>query len=269
MSKTKHQLRGRIIMTSLFDLTGKTAIVTGSSRGIGKAIVEQLAAHGCNVVVSSRKAGPCEEVAAAINATHGDNRAVAIPANIGVKEDLQRLVDQTKVKFGQIDIVICNAASNPYFGPMADITDEAFTKILQNNIISNHWLIAMCAPEMRARKSGSVIIVSSIGGLKATDVIGAYNISKAADMQLARNLALEFGRDEVTVNCIAPGLIQTDFAKALWDNPDILKASTARQCVKRIGQPDEIAGMAVFLASKAGAFTTGQTMVIDGGATAV
>lgn len=256
-------------MTTLFDLTGKTAVVTGSSRGIGKAIVEQLAAHGANVVVSSRKAGPCEEVADAINATHGDKRAAAIPANIASKEDLQHLVDETKNRFGQIDIVICNAASNPYFGPMAGISDEAFTKILQNNVISNHWLIAMCAPDMRARKSGAVIIVSSIGGLKGTDVIGAYNISKAADMQMARNLALEFGRDDVTVNCIAPGLIKTDFARALWENPDILDSQTARQCVKRIGQPEEIAGMAVFLASKAGAFTTGQTMVIDGGATAV
>ncbi|NJR20252.1 MAG: SDR family oxidoreductase [Hyphomonadaceae bacterium] len=256
-------------MTALFDLSGKTAIVTGSSRGIGKAIVEQLAAHGANVVVSSRKAGPCNDVADAINATHGDQRAAAIPANIASKEDLQNLVDETNARFGQIDIVVCNAASNPYFGPMSGISDEAFTKILQNNVISNHWLIAMCAPQMRARKSGSVIIVSSIGGLKGTDVIGAYNISKAADMQMARNLALEFGRDEVTVNCIAPGLIKTDFARALWENPDILDSQTARQCVKRIGQPDEIAGMAVFLASKAGAFTTGQTMVIDGGATAV
>ena len=256
-------------MTALFDLTGKTAIVTGSSRGIGKAIAEQLAAHGANVVVSSRKAGPCEEVAGAINAQHGDTRAAAIPANIGSKEDLQRLVDETIAKFGQVDIVICNAASNPYLGPMSGISDEAFIKILQNNIISNHWLINMCAPAMRARKSGCVVIVSSIGGLKGTDVIGAYNISKAADMQLARNLALEFGGDNITVNCIAPGLIQTDFAKALWENPKILESQTSRQCVKRIGQPDEIAGMAVFLASKAGAFTTGQVMVIDGGITAV
>lgn len=256
-------------MTALFDLTGKTAIVTGSSRGIGKAIVEQLAAHGARVVVSSRKAEPCQAVADAINARHGAGTAIVIPANISAKDDLQRLVDETNAAFGQIDIVVCNAASNPYFGPMAGIADDVFAKILQNNIISNHWLISMVAPQMQARKDGAIVIISSIGGLKATNVIGAYNISKAADMQLARNLALEFGPDNIRVNCIAPGLVQTDFARALWENPAILKEATAHSCLKRIGQPDEIAGMAVFLCSKAGGFTTGQTFVIDGGATAV
>lgn len=256
-------------MTALFDLTGKTAIVTGSSRGIGKAIVEQLAAHGARVVVSSRKAEPCQAVADAINARHGAGTAIVIPANISAKDDLQRLVDETNAAFGQIDIVVCNAASNPYFGPMAGIADDVFAKILQNNIISNHWLISMVAPQMQARKDGAIVIISSIGGLKATNVIGAYNISKAADMQLARNLALEYGPDNIRVNCIAPGLVQTDFARALWENPAILKEATAHSCLKRIGQPDEIAGMAVFLCSKAGGFTTGQTFVIDGGATAV
>jgi NAD(P)-dependent dehydrogenase (short-subunit alcohol dehydrogenase family) len=140
---------------------------------------------------------------------------------------------------------------------------------LQNNIISNHWLISMVAPQMVARKAGNITIISSIGGLKATNIIGAYNISKAADMQLARNLALEFGPDGVTVNCIAPGLIKTDFARALWEDPATLKQATTHSCLKRIGEPDEIAGMAVFLASRAGGFTTGQTFVIDGGATAV
>jgi NAD(P)-dependent dehydrogenase (short-subunit alcohol dehydrogenase family) len=256
-------------MTSLFDLTGKVAIITGSSRGIGRAIAEQMAAHGAKVVISSRKAGPCEEVATAINEAHGTGSAIAVPANISEKADLQRLVDATMAEWGRIDIVVCNAASNPYFGPLGGISDEAFTKILQNNVISNHWLIAMTAPQMRERKDGAIIIISSIGGLKGSDVIGAYDISKAADMQLARNLALEFGRDNVRVNCIAPGLVKTDFARALWENPDILAHQTARQCIKRIGTPDEIAGMAVLLASTAGGFATGQTYVIDGGATAV
>lgn len=252
-------------MANLFDLSGKSAIVTGSSRGIGKQIAYRLAEHGANVVVSSRKQDACEAAAAEINDKVGRRAAIAVAANIGAKEALQELVDQTNAAFGKIDICVCNAASNPYFGPMSGISDDQFMKILQNNIISNHWLINMCAPQMRARKDGAVIIISSVGGLKGSPMIGAYDISKAADMQLARNLAVEFGADNVRVNTIAPGLVQTDFAKALWENPDILKASTARAALKRIGQPDEIAGMAVLLASQAGAFVTGQTIIIDGG----
>jgi len=252
---------------SLFDLKGKSAIITGSSRGIGRAIAEAMADQGARVVISSRKPGPCEEVAADINKKHGDGTAIAIPANISSKEDLQAMVDETNKSFGKIDIVVCNAASNPYYGPMAGISDDAFTKILQNNIISNHWLIQMCAPQMRERKDGAIIIVSSIGGLRASPVIGAYNISKAADFQLARNLAAEFGADNIRVNCIAPGLIKTDFAKALWDNPETLKRALTGTPLKRIGEPEEIAGAAVYLASKAGAYMTGQMLVVDGGAT--
>jgi len=252
-------------MANLFDLTGKTAIITGSSRGIGKAIALRMAEHGANVVVSSRKLDACEAAAEEINDAVGRTAAIPVPANIAHKEALENLVDEAHRAFGPIDICVCNAASNPYFGPMAGISDDQFMKILQNNIISNHWLINMCAPEMRQRKDGAIVIISSIGGLKGSPVIGAYDISKAADMQLARNLAVEFGPDNVRVNTIAPGLVQTDFARALWENPAILKASTERAALKRIGQPDEIAGMAVFLASKAGGFTTGQTFVIDGG----
>jgi len=256
-------------MAQLFDLTGKSAIVTGSSRGIGKAIAHRLAEHGANVVVSSRKMDACEAAVAEINAAVGREAAIAVPANISSKDDLQRLVDETNRAFDKIDILVCNAASNPYFGPMAGIADEQFLKILQNNIVSNHWLIQMAAPQMVERKDGAIVVISSIGGLKASTVIGAYNISKAADMQLVRNYAAEYGPAGVRVNAICPGLVQTDFARALWENPDILKMSTAHSCLKRIGQPDEIAGMAVFLASKAGAFTTGQSIVIDGGATVV
>ncbi|MDE2577269.1 MAG: SDR family oxidoreductase [Hyphomicrobiales bacterium] len=254
-------------MPSLFDLSGKTALITGSSRGIGKAIAERMAEHGARVVISSRKEGPCQEVADAINARYGAGRAIAVPANISSKEELQRLVNETNRAFGQIDALVCNAASNPYYGPMADISDDQFRKILENNIVANNWLISMVAPQMRARKDGSIIIVSSIGGLRGSPIIGAYCISKAADMQLARNLAVEYGPDNVRVNCIAPGLIKTDFAKALWDNPETLKKSTANAPLRRIGEPDEIAGCAVFLASRAGAFTTGQNFVIDGGVT--
>ncbi|WP_029086619.1 SDR family NAD(P)-dependent oxidoreductase [Brevundimonas aveniformis] len=251
----------------LFDLTGKTAIITGSSRGIGRAIAERLAEHGAKVVISSRKAGPCDEAAAEINARYGEGRAIAVPASIASREDLQRLVDETNAAFGQIDIVVCNAATNPYAGPMAGISDDQFEKILQNNVISNHWLIQMVAPQMLARKEGSIIIVSSIGGLRGNALIGAYNISKAADMQLARNLAVEWGPMNVRVNCIAPGLVQTDFAKYLWENPALLKQVTEPAPLKRIGQPDEIAGAAVYLASPASSYMTGQTLVVDGGIT--
>jgi NAD(P)-dependent dehydrogenase (short-subunit alcohol dehydrogenase family) len=251
----------------LFDLTGKVAIVTGSSRGIGLAIAAALAEHGAKVVISSRKQDACDEVAHAINAQHGDERAIAVAANISSKDDLQKLVNETRNAFGRIDVLVCNAASNPYYGPMAGISDDQFRKILENNVIANHWLIAMVAPEMLECEEGSIIIVSSIGGLTSSTMIGAYNISKAADFQLARNLAAEFGPKKVRVNCIAPGLVKTDFARALWENPDTLKAVTRSTPLRRIGEPHEIAGAAVYLASPASTFMTGQTMIVDGGST--
>ena len=254
-------------MSSLFSLDGKVAVITGSSRGIGKAIAERMAEHGARVVISSRKVEPCAEVAAAINAAHGACRAIAIPANISSKHDLMHLVDETTRQLGQIDILVCNAASNPYYGPMAGIEDDQFRKILENNVISNHWLINFTAPQMLARKDGAIILVSSIGGLRGSSVIGAYGISKAADFQLARNLAVEYGPSNVRVNCIAPGLIKTDFAKALWEDPEALKRRTSTTPLRRIGEPDEIAGAAIFLASKAGSFVTGQAIVVDGGVT--
>jgi NAD(P)-dependent dehydrogenase (short-subunit alcohol dehydrogenase family) len=254
-------------MTSLFDLTGRVAVITGSSRGIGRAIAERLAEHGAEVVISSRKAEACAQAADAINEASARKAAIAIAANISSKEELQRLVDEAHRAFGRIDILVCNAASNPYFGPMAGISDEQFRKILDNNVIANNWLIQMAAPGMIERRDGSIMIVSSIGGLKGSTAIGAYNISKAADLQLARNLAVEWGPHNVRVNCIAPGLIKTDFARALWENPKTLQAVTATTPLRRIGEPDEIAGAAVYLASKAGSFVTGQTIVVDGGAT--
>jgi NAD(P)-dependent dehydrogenase (short-subunit alcohol dehydrogenase family) len=251
----------------LFSLAGKVAVITGSSRGIGRAIAERMAEAGAQVVISSRKAGPCEEVASAINARHGAGRAIAVAANISSKDDLKRLVDATLAQWGRIDVLVCNAASNPYYGPMAGIADEQFRKILDNNIVANHWLINFTAPQMVARKDGAIIIVSSIGGLRGSPVIGAYCISKAADLQLARNLAVELGPHNVRVNCIAPGLIKTDFAKALWEDPQMLEQRNASTPLRRIGEPDEIAGAAVFLAAKAGSFITGQAIVVDGGVT--
>jgi NAD(P)-dependent dehydrogenase (short-subunit alcohol dehydrogenase family) len=252
---------------SLFDLTGQVAVVTGSSRGIGRAIAERLAEHGAHVVVSSRKQDACEAVVAGINAKHGAGRAIAVAASISSKDALQSLVDRTMQHFGRIDVLVCNAASNPYYGPQAGISDDQFRKILDNNVLSNHWLINMTVPQMIERQQGSIVIVSSIGGLRGSTTIGAYCISKAADLQLARNLAHEYGPHGVRVNCIAPGLVRTDFAKALWENPDTLKRATVGVPLRRIGEPDEIAGAAVYLASKASSFMTGQVMVCDGGAT--
>jgi NAD(P)-dependent dehydrogenase (short-subunit alcohol dehydrogenase family) len=254
-------------LVSLFDLNGKVAVVTGSSRGIGRAIVERMAEHGARVVVSSRNQAACAEVADAINAKYGAGRALALAANISAKEHLKRLVDETIAAFGEIDVLVCNAASNPHYGPMHTITDEQLRKILDNNIVSNHWLITLVAPGMVARKDGSIIIMSSIGGLRGSPVIGSYCISKAADMQLSRNLAVELGPHNVRVNCIAPGLIRTDFARALWENPEMLKARNAQTPLGRIGEADEIAGAAILLASRAGSFMTGQSIVIDGGVT--
>ena len=252
---------------SLFDLTGKVAVVTGSSRGIGRAIALRMAEQGARVVVSSRKAEACAAVLKEIHDAHGADRAIAVPANISAKEDLARLIGETQDRLGPVDVLVCNAASNPYYGPLADIRDDQFRKILDNNILSNHWLIQLAAPGMIARRDGSIILVSSIGGLKGSPVIGAYNVSKAAELQLARNYAVEYGPHNVRINCICPGLIRTDFARALWENPTTLEAATKGAPLRRIGEPDEIAGAAVFLASAAGRFVTGQALVVDGGVT--
>ena len=252
---------------SLFDLTDKVALITGSSRGIGRAIALRMAEHGARVVISSRKREACEAVVAEIEAAHGPGRAVAIPASISVKAELEDLVARTEARLGPVDVLVCNAASNPYYGPLAGISDAQFRKILENNVLSNHWLIQMVAPGMVARRDGAIVIVSSIGALKGSPVIGAYNVSKAADLQLARNYAVEYGPANVRVNCLCPGLIRTDFARALWEDPEMLASTTGAAPLRRIGEPDEIAGAAVFLASPAGRFVTGQALVVDGGVT--
>jgi NAD(P)-dependent dehydrogenase (short-subunit alcohol dehydrogenase family) len=252
---------------SQFDLTGKVAIVTGSSRGIGRASAFELAEHGAKVVISSRKQDSCDEVAAELNGKYGEGTAIAVAASISDKAALQHLVDETRARLGPIDVLVCNAASNPYYGPLAGVTDEQFRKVLDNNILSNHWLIQMVAPEMLERGEGSIVIVSSIGGLRGSPVIGAYNVSKAADFQLARNYAVEYGPRGVRVNCVAPGLVRTDFARALWEDPERIRAANEQVPLRRIGEPHEIAGAVVFLASPASSFMTGQAIVVDGGVT--
>jgi NAD(P)-dependent dehydrogenase (short-subunit alcohol dehydrogenase family) len=253
-------------MPSLFDLSGKVAIVTGSSRGIGRAIAERMAEHGARVVVSSRKPDACEPVAQAIRDKGGE--AVVVPCNISRKEELQTLVDRTDQHWGGIDVLVCNAAVNPYYGPSAGISDEAFDRIMGSNVRSNFWLANMVIPGMVQRGGGSIVIISSIGGLRGSATLATYAVSKAADMQLARNIAVEWGPKNIRANCIAPGLVRTDFARALWENPDLYRKRTKQTPLQRIGEPDEIAGAAVFLAAPSGSFTTGQTIVVDGGITA-
>ncbi len=255
-------------MPSLFDMSGKVAVVTGSSRGIGRAIAERFAEHGAKVVVSSRKPAACDEVTKAINDRHGAGTAMTIAANISSKEELKNLVDKTHRRNSARST--CWSATRRRTRITARWPASATTssaKSCENNIIANNWLISFTVPQMIERKDGSIIIISSVGGYKGSTTIGAYCISKAADLQLARNLAVEYGKHNIRVNCIAPGLIKTDFAKALWDNPETLKVTEERSPMRRIGQPDEIAGGAVFLASKAGAFVNGQSIVIDGGGT--
>ena len=249
----------------MFELTDKVALITGSTKGIGKAIAEAMAGAGARVVISSRKAEACEKVAAEIGAAGGE--AIAIPCNISHRDQLEALVEGTLSAWGRVDVLVCNAAVNPHFGPSGEIPDAAFDKTMDTNVKSNLWLCHLVLPQMAERKDGAIIIVSSIGGLIGSSMLGTYAITKAADMQIARNLAVEYGPRNVRVNCIAPGLIRTDFARALWENPEILARSVAGTPLGRIGEPDEIAGAAVFLASDAGRYVTGQTLVIDGGVT--
>jgi NAD(P)-dependent dehydrogenase (short-subunit alcohol dehydrogenase family) len=252
-------------MTSPFDLAGKVALITGSSRGIGRAIAETMALMGARVVVSSRKADACEAVAAAIRGRGGE--ALVIPCNISRKNEIEALVAGTLEKWGRIDALVCNAAVNPVYGPLGELSDEAFDKVMGANVKSNLWLCNLVIPGMAERGGGAVVIVASIAGIRGTEMIGAYGISKAADFALARNLAVEWGPRNVRVNCIAPGLIKTDFARALWEDEERLEQRNAATPLRRIGTPDEIGGIAAFLASPAASFITGQIIVADGGVT--
>ena len=250
-------------MSSLFDLTGRTAIVTGSTKGIGRAIAVALARHGARVVVSSRDAGRVEATQRELS--DEGLEVLGLACNIGRKDDLQALIDGTRDAWGGIDIVVGCAGINPHYGSFTAVPDQIFAKIMATNVQSNLWLAQMVAGDMRRRKDGAIIYVSSIGGLFGSDVIGAYCISKAAEFQLVRNLAVELGPDNIRVNGIAPGLVRTDFARALWEDEDRAAGRIARTPLRRLGEPDDIAGIAVYLASDAGRWTTGQSIVVDGG----
>lgn len=255
-----------MIQTELFDLTGKVALLTGASKGMGKAMAEGLAEHGARVVISSRKLDQCEAAAAAINARCGDGTAIAVACNAGYKDQLQRLVDTTHDALGPIDILIGNAGVNPFYGPMSKIPDEAFDKIMSTNVKANHWLAQMVAPDMIAKGSGSMMITSSTGAFAASEVLGTYNISKLADIGLVRNLAAELGPKGVRVNAICPGLIRTEFAQALWDNPEAQQRANEQIPMRRLGEADDLKALAVFLASDASSYVTGQALTVCGGA---
>ena len=248
---------------SLFSLKDKSILITGSSKGIGKSIAHQSALMGAKVIISSRKQDACEATAKEINDDIGEEVAFPIACNIADDDQLKNLVD------GTIDTLICNAATNTFMGSMLDMSIEQFDKVMHNNIRSNQLLCNLCLPSMIEKEDGSIIIISSIAAIKGSPMLGAYNISKAADVMIVKNIAAEFGHKNIRANSIAPGLIKTDFAKGLWENPDILKAVLQTNPMKRIGNPDEIAGAAIMLSSKAGNYINGQTIVIDGGTIAV
>ena len=252
---------------SLFNLNNKSILITGSSRGIGKSIARHCAIHGANVIISSRKLNICEQTADQINNEVGKELAHPISASISDENQLDELVKKTREKLGKIDVLICNAATNPFMGSMLDMPNDKFDKVMNNNIKSNQVLCNIVLPEMIDREDGSIIIISSIAAIKGSAILGAYNISKAADVMIVKNIAAEFGHKNIRANSIAPGLIKTDFAKALWENPDILKTVLGTTPMQRIGEPDEIAGVAVMLASEAGNYINGQTIVVDGGTT--
>lgn len=255
-----------MVATELFDLSGKVALVTGASKGMGRAMAEGLAEHGARVVISSRKLDQCQEVADALNKRFGPDTATAIACNIGYKEQLQALVDETRKRLGPIDVLVHNAGINPFYGPMSEIPDDAFDKIMGSNVRSVHWICQMVAPDMLEKGQGSIMVTASTGAFHSSEVLGTYNISKLADIALVRNLAAEWGPKGVRVNAICPGLIKTDFAKALWDNPEAAQRANEAIPLRRLGEAEDLKGLAVFLASNASSYITGQALTVCGGA---
>ena len=247
-----------------FSLEGKVAIVTGGSRGIGRSIALGLAEHGADVAVVARKPDSLEEAVKAVEAL--GRRAIAVQANVRRIESLHEIVDQTVEQLGRVDILVNNAGTNPVFGPVQEIDERAWDVIMNTNVKQAHFLSNAAREAMLVHgDGGSVINVSSVGGFSASDTIGGYSVSKAALIMLTPVQAKTWGVDGIRVNCIAPGLIKTEFARALWEDEKNLRATTASAALRRIGEPDEMAGAVVYLASPAASFVTGQTLVLDGG----
>lgn len=252
-------------MNSGFDLSGKVAIITGASRGIGQAIAECYAQAGAKVVLSSRKQESLDAVVEAICARGG--QAVAVAAHNGDKTALQTLAQRTLDTYGRIDILVNNAATNPHFGALLDAEDSLWQKTIEVNIMGTIWLTQAVVPHLRANGGGKIINVASINGLRPGRLQGIYSLTKAALISLTQTLAMELGIDNIQVNAIAPGLVKTRFARVIWENDALLNQIVERTPAGRIGEPEDIAGIALYLAAPASAYTTGQVFVVDGGVT--
>ena len=249
----------------LFDLSGRVALLTGASKGMGLSMAQALAEHGATVVISARKQDQLDAAAAQINDAVGETRAHGIACNVGYKEQLQALVDATRTRAGPIDIVVGNAGVNPYYGPTSEIPDDAYEKTMKANVQSNLWLAKMVAPDMVAKGTGSMMFTSSIGAFKPSDTLGTYGMSKLALIGLVRNLAMEFGPKGLRFNAICPGLVKTDFARELWDKPEVEERISKQIPLRRLGDPEDFAGLAVYLASDASKYMTGQALTVCGG----
>lgn len=252
-------------MKNMFDLSGRTAILTGASRGMGLAMATGLAMQGAAVVISARKMDALEDAAAKLDETVGRKAAIPMVCNIGEREQVEALVAKSREVAGPASILVGNAGVNPYFGSMREIPDEAYEKTMQANVQANLWMANALYPEMKELGGGAMMFTSSIGAFKPSDMLGAYNISKLALIALVRNLAMEFGPAGVRVNAICPGLVKTDFARALWENPETEKAYLRQMPLKRLGEAEDFTGIAAFLASDAGRYITGQALTVDGG----
>jgi len=247
----------------MFNLTGKVAVVTGGSRGIGLAIAQALAGAGAKLVITARKADGLQDAANSLRESGAE--VLALTAHNGDKDQLQTLIQQTVEAYGGVDILVNNAATNPHFGPILEAEDSMWQKTIEVNLLGNIWLCQQVVPMMRSRGGGKIINIASINGIRPGRMQGVYSTTKAAVINLTQTLAMELAPDNIQCNAIAPGLVQTKFARAIWENDMLMDLVLSRTPAQRTGQPDDIAGIALYLASPASAFTTGQVFVIDGG----